>query len=152
MSLKNQRRIAAQVLKCSPYRVKFDPERLSDIKEAITKLDIRGLIKEDAIKERPVTGIARGRARELALKKRRGQRRGHGSRKGKSTARLARKKNWINHIRSQRKLIMRLKEHEKIDRKVYRMLYRKSNGGFFRNMRHIKLYIEEHKLMKNDKT
>lgn len=148
MSLKNQRRIAAQIMKCSPYRVKFDQERLEDIKEAITKLDVRGLIKEGAILEQPMHGTSRGRIRQLALKKRRGQRRGHGSRKGTKTARLGRKKNWINHVRSQRRLLTQLRTQEKIDGKIYRMLYLKSKGGFFRNMRHIRLYIDENKLMK----
>ena len=148
MSLKNQRRIAASILKCSPYRVKFNEERLTDIKEAITKLDIRGLIKEGAILERPMQGISHGRMRILAPKKRRGQRKGHGSRKGTKTARLGRKENWINHVRKQRRLLAQLRAQEKIDRKTYRMLYLKSKGGFFRNVRHIKLYVEENKLMR----
>ena len=49
MKLDNQKRLAAQILKCSKKRVKFDPDRSSDIKESITKADIRNLIKEEAI-------------------------------------------------------------------------------------------------------
>ncbi len=148
MDLKNQRRIAAELMKCSPYRVKFDTERLADIKEAITKLDLRGLIREGAITEVPMQGISYGRIRKLAARKRRGQRKGQGSRKGTKTARLPRKKSWINKVRSQRRLLGKLREQQKIERKTYRMLYLKSKGGFFRNRRHIKLYIEENKLMK----
>ena len=148
MSLKNQRRIAARILKCSPYRVKFNEERLADIKEAITKLDVRGLIKEGAILELQIKSQSRGRIRLLARKKKRGQRKGHGSRKGTKTARLGRKENWINHVRKQRRLLAKLRSQKKIDGKTYRMLYLKSKGGFFRNVRHIKLYVEENKLMK----
>ena len=41
-----QKRLAAQILKCGRNRVRFDPDRLEDIKEAITKTDIRSLIGE----------------------------------------------------------------------------------------------------------
>ena len=36
MRLKLQKRIASRVLKCSEKRVRFDSEKLADIKEAIT--------------------------------------------------------------------------------------------------------------------
>jgi large subunit ribosomal protein L19e len=128
--------------------VQFDPERLTDISEAITKSDLRGLIAEGAIKEKPVAGISRGRTRALSAKKARGQRKGHGKRKGKHTARLGRKEEWINKIRSQRKVLETLREKEKLEPKEFRGLYRKAKGGFFRSVRHIRLYIEEHGLMK----
>ena len=35
MELKLQKRLASQLLKCSPKRIHFDAERLEDIKEAI---------------------------------------------------------------------------------------------------------------------
>ena len=43
MKLNTQKRIAATILECSPSRVILDEERLEEIKEAITKTDIRGL-------------------------------------------------------------------------------------------------------------
>ena len=46
MMLKPQKRIAAQVLKCSPKKIVFDTEKLSEIKEAITKQDIKTLITD----------------------------------------------------------------------------------------------------------
>src|SRR3989338_8580636 len=148
MDIANQRRIAAQVLKCSPYRVRFDENRLSEIKEAITKLDMRSLVKDGAITMLPEQGISRGRFRSMRYKRKRGQGKGPGKRKGKVTARLARKTKWINTIRSQRKLIAQLKDSAKIDHDTYRQLYLKAKGGYFRNRRHIKLYLEEQKLMK----
>jgi large subunit ribosomal protein L19e len=148
MSLKNQKRIAASVLNCSPHRVRFDTSRLGDIKEAITKSDLRGLVAEGAIRKNPITGVSRGRARALADKKRRGQRRGPGSRKGTATARQSKKITWINKIRSQRKLIAWLIEKNYIDRSTYNLLYRRAAGGFFRNVRHIKLYLEERRIAK----
>jgi len=148
MDISNQRRIAGKVLKCSPYRVRFDETRLSEIKEAITKLDVRSLAKDGAITVLPEQGISRGRFRSMRYKRKRGQGKGPGKRKGRATARLARKTKWINTIRSQRKLLAQLKDSAKIDHDTYRQLYLKAKGGYFRNRRHIKLYLEEQKLMK----
>ena len=147
MSLKNQRRIASALMKCSPHRIRFDPERHADIKEAITKLDIRGLIKEGVITERPEQGISRGRIRLVKRKKKRGQGKGHGSRKGTRGAREGKKIRWVRAIRSQREVIGKLREQKKIDATTFRHLYRRAKGGFFRNVRHIMLYIEENKMM-----
>ena len=47
-----QRRLAAQILKCGENRIRFDLERLEDIKEAITKTDIRSLINNGVISRR----------------------------------------------------------------------------------------------------
>lgn len=148
MNLASQRRLAAQLLKCSPYRVRFDPARLSDIKEAITKADLRGLVREGAIGMHPVTGISRARARVLARKRRRGQRRGQGSRKGKHGARLRHKEAWIIRIRGQRRLIRELLAANRIDQRTYRSLYTKAKGGLFRNARALRLYLDERGLMK----
>jgi len=148
MNLRLQKRLAADVLKCSEKRVWLDQDRLEDIKEAITKLDIRSLIVDGAIKEKPVKGIAKFRARKLALQKRKGRRKGVGSRKGRKTARLPRKDAWIGRIRMQRRFLKELREKGLVSTADYHSLYRKAKGGFFRSKRHVKLYIEEHRLIK----
>ena len=148
MQLKIQKRLAAQILKCGQRRVLFDTDRLEDIKEAITKVDLSSLINDGAIKEKPMKKVSRGRARKTAEQKRKGRRKGAGSRKGKKTARLPKKLSWIHTIRIQRSFLNELKEKEIIPRATYRKLYMKSKSGFFRSKRHIKLYIEEHGLAK----
>lgn len=50
-------------------------------------------------------------------------------------------------IRTQRVFIKDLRDKNLINVTNYRELYRKSKGGFFRNKRHIKLYIQENKLI-----
>lgn len=143
MKLDNQKRLAAQILKCSKKRIRFDPDRLSDIKEAITKVDIRGLIKDKAIIKIAVRGSSRGRARKRLAQRRKGKQRGEGSRKGSRGARLPAKREWINKVRTQRDLLKKLREKKVIDDKLYREFYLKLKGGFFRSRRHIKLYLEE---------
>lgn len=151
MKLKSQKRTAAQLLKIGRNRVWFDKERLSEIKEAITKADIRKLIKDLAIQARPSKGISGYRTKKNRLQKRKGRRQGPGSRKGTSNARLSRKKSWKERIRVQRRLLKKLREKEYLTPKVYRELYRKSKGGFFRSRRHILIYLEERGLLKKAK-
>jgi large subunit ribosomal protein L19e len=148
MKLNTQKRLAADILDCSPQRVWFDDERLADIKEAITKVDIKSLIKDKAIAKKPIKSISKVRARVRKKQKSAGKRRGHGKRKGKENARSPRKEVWVNHIRAQRNLLKLMKEKGKITTQVYRNLYEKSKGGFFRSRKHLKLYIEERHLAK----
>lgn len=148
MELKIQKRLAAQVLKCSPKRIRFDAERLEEIKEAITKADIKGLINSKAIIRVQKKGVSRFRAKIRHLKKKEGRHRGFGSRKGRNTARLPPKKKWMNAVRLQRRILKIMKNKKNIDNKVFYELYAKVKGGFFRSKRHLELYIQEHKLAK----
>lgn len=146
MKLDTQKRLAADVFKCSAKRVKFDEDALESISEAITKEDIRVLIDEGIIRKVPIVGQSRVRANKRLVQRRKGRQKGPGSFKGKRTARLPRKKEWINKIRAQRKHLNELKDNEKISQKTFRGLYNKATGGFFRSKRHITLYIEENNL------
>jgi len=146
MKLNNQKRIAASLLKTSKKNVWLDPSRLDEIKEAITKTDVRALIAGGAIKAKQKEGVSRSRARKIIIQKRKGRRKGPGSKKGRTTARLPKKISWMAAIRLQRSFLKELRDKKIIKPGVYQLLYRKSKGGFFRSKRHIKLYIEEHKL------
>src|SRR3989338_1156472 len=148
MDLKIQKRLAAEVLNCSTKRVLFDNSRLDEIKESITKEDMRKLVKSRGIIKKQKKGVSRFNARYKKMQKSKGRQKGHGSRKGKKGARLDPKRNWINKIRLQRAFLRALKEKSAVDAQTFRDLYRKSKGGFFRSKRHIRLYIEEKKLIK----
>ena len=148
MNLTSTKRIAAQALKCGKNKVRFNISELKSIKEAITSADIRSLIKDKIITKEQNKGISKARFRKTLKQKRKGRRSGQGRRSGTHNARLPKKTAWMNKIRAIRDLLRYLKEKEIIETKVYRLLYRKSKGGFFRSRRHIRLYIEEHKLGK----
>ncbi len=143
-----QKKLAAKVLKCSPKRIILNPEKIAEIKEAITKHDVKLLIGKKVIKGKQKKGVSRVRANKILAQKRKGQRKGPGSRKGTANARNNTKEVWINKIRKQRNLIKRLYDNKTIDTKTYRDLYRKSKGNFFRSVRHIKVYLEEHGIFK----
>ena len=146
-----QRRLASQILKCGENRIKFEATRLEDIKAAITKNDLRALVRQGAISKKRVLNTSRFSARFRKEQKSRGRRRGLGSRKGKKTARLNPKRTWINKIRIEREFIKSLRDKSMITSTTYRDLYMKCKGGFFRSLRHLKLYINERGLIKNEK-
>ncbi len=151
MRLTVQKRLAASLFKCSQKRVWFDEDSLADIKEAITKQDIKALIIQGAIRLKPENAPSKGRVRHQKSQKSKGLRKGRGSRKGVSTARLPKKDAWMSKIRPQRDLLKKLREKELITKTNYRKLYLKAKGGFFRSTRHIKLYCEENEIFKKSK-
>ena len=146
--MKLQKNLAAKVMKVSRSRVKISSENKDAIKEAITKYDIRKLIRDKAIRILPLRGNSKVRARQRKLQKRKGRRRGLGVRKGKASARQNPKRLWINKIRAQRKLLSELKSKKLIENKDYHILYRKAKGGFFRSVKHIKMYVKENDMLR----
>ncbi|HOX35303.1 MAG TPA: 50S ribosomal protein L19e [Methanoregulaceae archaeon] len=140
--LAGQKRIVASLLKCGVNRVWFDPERLSDIENAISRQDLRGLITDGAIKARQKRGNSRGRTRAHIAKRSYGHCKGPGRRKGAAGARNASKRVWIQKIRAIRKALVALREAGTIDRHVYRILYRRAAGGQFRSVAHMKAQLE----------
>jgi len=151
MNLSHQRRISAQLLKAGESKVWFDPERIPEIKEAITKADIRVLIKDYAIQKKTINAQSKFRARKNREQKRKGRRKGAGSRKGKKKARLPKKEAWKNKIRVQRAFLKLLRDKGILLRIHYRDLYRKVKGGMFRSRRHLKLFLNEKGLIKEKK-
>ena len=147
-SLKTQKKLAARIMKCSPKKVRFDVDSLSDIKESITKIDLKGMVGRNVISKRPSNSSSRVRARKILTQKRKGLRKGHGSRKGTANARLQRKGQWINRIRKQRELLKALRDKALITKEDYRRLANKAKGGFFRSVKHLKIYLEENKLFR----
>jgi len=146
MNLTVQKRLAAQLLNCGESRVVFDTEKLSEIKESITKVDLRALITKGFIKRAPLQSSSRGRARTSYAQRQKGRRTGHGSRKGLAGARTNKKSEWIARIRLQRDLLQSLKNSGKLSSKNFHAICEKAKGGYFRSRRHVKLYLEENRL------
>ncbi|MCE5296410.1 MAG: 50S ribosomal protein L19e [Euryarchaeota archaeon] len=141
MDLKNQKRMAADILGCGFSRVWIDPNRIDDVADAITRADIRKAIDSGSIRAKPEKGVSRGRARYKLAQRAKGRRRGQGSRKGAAGARTPTKKRWIQTIRPIRATLRELKEEGKISRSTYRLFYRKAKGGMFRSKRQLLLHL-----------
>lgn len=146
MSLKSQRRLAAEILKTGANSVWIDPERAEDVEGVITRQEIRKLIHEGTIKVADKRGVSRSRARLLHEKKKRGLRTGVGSRTGRSTARTPRKKSWEIRIRAIRARLRDLKARRVIRDDAYRKLYVLAKGGSFSSLANLDQYIETRKL------
>ncbi len=151
MKLRLQKRLAAVIFKGSKKRVRFEPEVLAEIKEGLTKDDIRGMISRSLITIKQKKGISRVRAKKKAKQRAKGLRKGHGKRKGSRNARTPDKEIWMNKIRLQRSFLKELYDKKYLTTQVYRDLYKKAKGGFFRSKRHIKLYIDDNNLAQNQK-
>jgi large subunit ribosomal protein L19e len=146
MNLTLQKRLASQVMGCGADRVKFDTSSLEQIKEAITKADIRGLIAKGLIIKNPERGVSRYRAQLRIAQRKKGRRRGHGTRKGTYGARMGDKKKWMGKVRLQRSTLEELRD--KLTPEEHKEIYMKIKGGFFRSKRHMMLFIEERGLKK----
>ncbi len=142
MELNQVKRLAAAVLKIGESRVRIkDREKAG---QAMTRDDVRSLIKQGKIIVKPVFGISKVRARKLKAQKKKGLRSGRGTRKGSKKSRTPRKKLWMRKVRALRRKLTKTKPELKP--RAYRKLYNMIKGGYFRDKGHLSLYIEEHEL------
>jgi large subunit ribosomal protein L19e len=117
MDLKYQKRLASDLLGVGESRIKFNPEKLEEISNAVTRRDIERLVKSEAIIVVPKKGVSRARVRK--------RRKGSGRRKGGKFSTLSRKRRWIRRIRALRKALRSMRDSGKIDEKTYRYYYSK---------------------------
>lgn len=148
--LRNQKRMAASVLKCGVHRVWMDPDRGEEIATAVTRGDIRRLVSGGAVSAAPIQGVSRGRARHTAAQKAKGRQMGPGSRKGAKYARKPRKLRWIQLIRPIRAELRSLRESGQIDRSVYRSYYMRAKGGQFRSTAHMVSHMKTEHILKEE--
>jgi len=148
MSLKAQKRMAAEILKCGENRVYFDPYLIDEIKMAITREDIRNLVKEGIILKKYKKGNSKYRKNLRHERKKKGRARGLGKRKGTKYARLPKKKRWMNRIRPQRRELKKLRDRKSITTATYRKLYKNAKGGMFNSVAQMNRYIKEKDLIR----
>ena len=146
MSLKSQRRLAAEILKVGINRVRIDPDRIEDVEVAITREEIRRLIHEGIIRPAPKRGVSRARARILHEKRKKGLRRGHGRRRGSAQAVISKKKAWMVRVRALRKRLREWKANRVITESSYRRLYRVAGSGTFASIAEMERYAKTHGL------
>ena len=137
VDLRNQKRMAAKILKCGINRVWINPDKIEDLEDAITRADIRTAIHSGTIAKLPAKGISTARKHYISGQKKKGRRRGHGTRQGTARARLPKKDAWIGTIRPLRQRLRDLKSQGRLDARTYRMLYLQAKGGMFKNKAHL---------------
>ena len=146
MSLKSQRRLAAEIMKVGENRVWIDPDRIDYVEAAITREEIKKLIHEKVVKSLPEKGISRARARVLSEKRKKGLRRGPGGKSGPARSKITKKQAWMNRIRPVRRRLRELKDSRAITESVYRKMYDMSESGAFESKADLERYLRTHNL------
>ena len=148
MNLSAQRRMAAEILKCGENRVYFDPYLSEEIAMAITREDIRNLVKEGIILKKYKKGISKYRKNVRHERKKKGLGRGIGKRKGTKHARTPKKRAWIKKIRPLRRELKKMRDRKLITPAIYRKLYRNAKGGMFNSVSQLNRYIKDKELLR----
>lgn len=137
MNLKKKKTLAARVLEVGRDRITFIQSRLSEIKEAITKQDIRDLHRDGAIIVKEISGR---RKKEKRLRKR-----SYGHIKKKINKR---KENYVVLTRKLRRYIEELKDSKKISKEEGNNLRKKIKGKMFKSKTHFKEHLRDFKKVK----
>ena len=148
MSLKTAKRIAAYELDVGESRIKFKTENVSKAAEALTREDIRGLVKDGSIYAVAVSGQNRLRGKHYHDQKKKGRKRGRGNRKGKMYSRISQKDDWMVKVRSQRRYLAKLREEKKLVGADARRVYLMVKGRAFKGISAIEAYLKDKKLVK----
>ncbi len=149
MTLKSQKRIASELLKCGVSRIKITDEK--EAEEALTRNDVKMLIRSGVIYKEQKKGTSKFRSKKIREQKDKGRRLGPGSRKGKMGARKDSKTEWIERVRPLRRLLKEMRDAEQITKNDYKELYMRVKGGFFRSKKHILSYMKENEMIKKSK-
>jgi large subunit ribosomal protein L19e len=144
INIRKKRELVARILGVGVNRIRFEPDKLEDVADSITRENIRALIKNGAIWTARRRGTSRYRAKVKHMtRKKRGI--GIGSKKGRKTARVGKKKLYIAKIRGMRHHLKVLKDRNDINRETYWSLYKKANGGQVRTLGHLRELVKQSK-------
>ena len=131
MNLKKKKELSRKTLKVGKERIIFLKSRLNEIKEAITKQDIRDLKKEGAI----------------IIKEIKGQKKSSKKSKKRSTGNIRKKVNkrkqeYVIMTRKLRKYIAELKKQGKLSNEKANDIRKKIRNRIFRSKSHLKEYLK----------
>ncbi|MCH7568260.1 MAG: hypothetical protein IIA87_02460 [Nanoarchaeota archaeon] len=138
MKLNNKKELAVRTLGIGKDRILFNKERLEEIKEAITKQDIRDLVKDKAIIIKEIKGSKKRKKRKTRRRK--------GSIKKKVKTR---KRDYMIITRKLRAYALELKKRGALGLEEYRKIRKEIRAKEFRSKAHMKESISS--LLKDNK-
>lgn len=133
MQLDKRKALAARMLNVGKDRIWFNPQRLQEMKEAITKDDIRELVRQKVIKIKEIGGTKRKKRRKTR------RRAGRISRKVDTS-----EKDYVIKVRKLRRYLKILRKQNKISSPNYRKMRNYAKSGIFKDLKHLKEYLNEH--------
>jgi large subunit ribosomal protein L19e len=132
MNLRMKRELASKTLGVGKNKIIFNPSALSEIKEAITKEDIRTLHKEGIITIKPNIG------------RRKVERRKTRKHSGKIKKKINRRKeNYVKVTRKLRSYVKDLKNRGLINKEMYKDLRKKIKMKYFKSKEYLKEYVKK---------
>ena len=131
MNLSKKKELAKRTFSVGENRIVFVESRLKDIKEAITKQDMRDLRQDKAII------IKEKKGRKKVIRKGGGRSKGNIRKKRKK-----RKKDYVVLTRKLRKYVLEMKNQGKISKEEVDDIRKKIRNKIFRSKSHLKEYIE----------
>ena len=144
VNIRKKRELAARILGVGINRIRFEPDKLEEVGDSITRENIRTLINNGTIWTVKPKGTSRARAKaKLIIRRKHGT--GLGSKKGKKTARTGKKELYVIKVRSLRYHLKVLKDRNDINRETYWSLYKKVNGGQVRSLAHLRDLVKQSK-------
>ena len=124
VNLRKKRELISRVLGVGLNRVRFEPDKLDDISDAITREDIRSLVKKGTIWTVKLRGISRSRAR------------------------VGKKDVYVKRTKAMRRHLKILKARNEINRETFWALYKKIKGGNVRSLSHLRELAKQAKIHK----
>ncbi len=132
MNLEKKKSLAVRALGIGRDRIIFNPARLEEIKEAITKQDIRDLAVSGAIGIKDIKG--RKRVEKRKNRRRAGSKRHHFRKSKQDYVRLTRRlRNYL--------FVLRDKGHVSLE--VYEKLRKEIRASTFKDLPHFRLRVKE---------
>ena len=127
MKLDLKKRLAANTLGVGLGKVEFQTDRLDEIKEAITRQDIRDLVASGAIKIKD----PKGRKKNVKRKNRR--------KTGKIRKKVnTRKQDYVIMTRKLRKYISELRKRGKLETEAYKEIRKKIRNRIYKSKRNLR--------------
>ncbi|KAI4291567.1 large subunit ribosomal protein L19e [Pancytospora philotis] len=127
------RRLASKIFGTGLNKVWLDPNEKEKISAAQTRSQVKALIEENLIIQKPDAHNSRAKARARVIAKKKGRHMGLGKRKGTKNARCSERSIWIKKIRSMRALLKEMKNNGELVGEEYRLVKQQAKGNLFKN-------------------
>ena len=137
VNLRQQRRLAAEILRVGKGRVWMDPNEVNEIALANSRKAVRKLIKDNFIFKKKIQIHSRQRALLRKQERRLGRHTGLGKRRGCSDGRMPQKVLWIRRQRTLRRLLKKKKKKKKFDKHLYHQLYLDCKAARYNSKRNL---------------